>query len=615
MKRWLKYVKPYLPYFILGPLCMIIEVAGEVLMPKYLAQIINFGSAYQALKSFEITVMGKTITLPGIAENMTQDAIFYMLGICGMIVLTALLMMAGGVGGAYFGAKAAVFFASDIRRDVYAKVQSFSFANIDKFSTGSLVTRLTNDITQMQNFVNALLRMALRSPGMLIGGLVMAITLKPRLSIVLAVTIPLMLISILLIVTRGFSMFAKVQERIDGLNNTVQESITNVRVVKSFVREKQETDKFKAANRDLRTTGTNAVKIMITLSPVMTLFMNATIIAVLWFGGHMVVDGMPIGDLSAFITYVNQILNSLMMVTFLLMMSSRALASCKRVGEVLDEKLDLDDADAKCKDAQVTRGKIEFKNVSFRYFKNSEDRVLSDINLTIEAGSTVGIIGPTGCGKTSLVSMIPRLYDVDDGQVLVDGVDVRDYSLYNLREGVGMVLQKNVLFSGTIEENLRWGNQDATDEQIRTAAEHAQAHKFVQNFPDGYNTNLDQGGTNVSGGQKQRLCIARALLKNPKILILDDSTSAVDTATEAQIRAAFAGELKGSTKIIIAQRISSVMDADCIVVMDQGEITGIGTHVELLENNEEYKEIYTSQMESKQNQTATPVVKAEEVKA
>ncbi|MBE6676481.1 MAG: ABC transporter ATP-binding protein [Ruminococcaceae bacterium] len=618
MKRWLKYVKPYLPYFILGPLCMIIEVLGEVLMPKYLAQIINFGAAYQSLKSFSIPIFDgawSTLAIPEVAETLTSTSIWYMIGICGMIVLTALLMMAGGVGGAYFGAKAAVYFASDIRRDVYAKVQSFSFANIDKFSTGSLVTRLTNDITQMQNFVNALLRMALRSPGMLIGGLVMAITLKPRLSLVLAVTIPLMLLSILLIVTRGFSMFAKVQERIDGLNNTVQESITNVRVVKSFVREKQETDKFKAANRDLRTTGTNAVKIMITLSPVMTLFMNATIIAVLWFGGHMVVDGMPIGDLSAFITYVNQILNSLMMVTFLLMMSSRALASCKRVGEVLDEKLDLDDAEAKCKEKQVMDGKIEFKNVSFRYFKNSEDRVLSDINLTIEAGSTVGIIGPTGCGKTSLVSMIPRLYDVDEGQVLVDGVDVRDYSLYHLREGVGMVLQKNVLFSGTIEENLRWGNQDATEEQIRTAAEHAQAHKFIQNFPAGYDTNLDQGGTNVSGGQKQRLCIARALLKNPKILILDDSTSAVDTATEAQIRAAFAGELKGSTKIIIAQRISSVMDADCIVVMDQGEITGIGTHAELLENNEEYKEIYVSQMESKQNQAAMSAAKAEEVKA
>ena len=607
MKRWLKYVKPYLPFFILGPLSMVVEVIGEVLMPKYLAMIINFGAAYQELKAVSMPIYNgewSSISLEHVAKTLTAPAIWYMIGVCGMIVLTALLMMAGGVGGAYFGAKAAVYFASDVRRDVYAKVQSFSFANIDKFSTGSLVTRLTNDITQMQNFINALLRMALRAPGMLIGGLVMAILLKPSLSIILAVTIPMMLVSILLVITRGFSLFGKVQEKIDGLNNTVQENITNVRVVKSFVREKQETDKFRAANRDLRVTGTSAVKIMIMLSPVMTLFMNLTIVLVLWFGGHMVVDGMPIGDLSAFITYVNQILGSLMMVTFMLMMSSRALASNKRVGEVLGEKSDIDDADAKCKDAQVTNGKIEFKNVSFRYFKNSEDRVLADIDLTIEPGSTVGIIGPTGCGKTTLVSMIPRLYDVDAGEVLVDGVNVRDYSLYNLREGVGMVLQKNVLFSGTIEENLRWGNQDATMDEIKTAAEHAQANKFIQNFPAGYDTNLDQGGTNVSGGQKQRLCIARALLKNPKILILDDSTSAVDTATEAQIRAAFANELKNSTKIIIAQRISSVMDADMIVVMDQGAITGIGTHAELLENNEEYKEIYVSQMENKQTESA-----------
>ena len=616
MKRWLKYVKPYLPFFILGPLSMVVEVIGEVLMPKYLAMIINFGAAYQELKAFSMPIFNgewSSISLEGVTNTLTSPAIWYMIGVCGMIVLTALLMMAGGIGGAYFGAKAAVYFASDVRRDVYSKVQSFSFANIDKFSTGSLVTRLTNDITQMQNFINALLRMALRAPGMLIGGLIMAIALKPSLSVILAVTIPLMLVSILLIITRGFSRFAKVQEKIDGLNNTVQENITNVRVVKSFVREYEETEKFKAANRDLRMTGTGAVKIMIMLSPVMTLFMNLTIILVLWFGGHMVVDGMPIGDLSAFITYVNQILSSLMMVTFLLMMSSRALASCKRVGEVLDEKSDIDDTDAKCKDVQVTEGKIEFKNVSFRYFKNSEDRVLADIDLTIQPGSTVGIIGPTGCGKTSLVSMIPRLYDVDQGQVLVDGVDVRDYSLYNLREGVGMVLQKNVLFSGTIEENLRWGNQDASMDEITTAAEHAQANKFIQNFPAGYQTNLDQGGTNVSGGQKQRLCIARALLKNPKILILDDSTSAVDTATETQIREAFANELKHSTKIIIAQRITSVMDADCIVVMDQGAITGIGTHAELLENNEEYKEIYISQMESKQ--TAAPANTTKEVTA
>ena len=598
MKRWLKYVKPYLPFFILGPLSMVVEVIGEVLMPKYLAMIINFGAAYQELKAFSMPIFDSTwssISLESVTQTLTSPAIWYMIGVCGMIVLTALLMMAGGIGGAYFGAKAAVYFASDVRRDVYSKVQSFSFANIDKFSTGSLVTRLTNDITQMQNFINALLRMALRAPGMLIGGLIMAIALKPSLSVILAVTIPLMLVSILLIITRGFSRFAKVQEKIDGLNNTVQENITNVRVVKSFVRESEETEKFKAANRDLRMTGTSAVKIMIMLSPVMTLFMNLTIILVLWFGGHMVVDGMPIGDLSAFITYVNQILSSLMMVTFLLMMSSRALASCKRVGEVLDEKSDIDDTDAKCKDVQVSEGKIEFKNVSFRYFKNSEDRVLADIDLTIMPGSTVGIIGPTGCGKTTLVSMIPRLYDVDAGQVLVDGVDVRDYSLYNLREGVGMVLQKNVLFSGTIEENLRWGNQDATEEEIRVAAEHAQAHKFVQNFPDGYNTNLDQGGTNVSGGQKQRLCIARALLKKPKILILDDSTSAVDTKTDALIRQGFKTYIPETTKIIIAQRVASVEDADLILVMENGRIVAQGTHSELLASCDIYREIHAQQ--------------------
>jgi ATP-binding cassette subfamily B protein len=322
---------------------------------------------------------------------------------------------------------------------------------------------------------------------------------------------------------------------------------------------------------------------------------------------------MTLGDLTMMTSYITLIYGPLRYFSRLPRKLVRTGTSMAKIFEIIDEEEDVSDAE-NAKDINI-EGTVEFKNVCFRYFKHSEDRVLSDINLTIKAGSTVGIIGPTGCGKTSLVSMIPRLYDVDEGQVLVDGVDVRDYSLFNLREGVGMVLQKNVLFSGTIEENLRWGNQDATDEQIRTAADHAQAHKFVQNFPDGYATNLDQGGTNVSGGQKQRLCIARALLKSPKILILDDSTSAVDTATEAQIRQAFASELKDSTKIIIAQRISSVMDADYIVVMDQGEITGIGTHAELLESNEEYKEIYISQMESKQNQAAAPTAAAKEVTA
>ena len=573
MKRWFKYIKPYLPYFILGPLCMIIEVVGEMLMPTYLASIINGGTE-------------STLT---IAKSI---------GISGLMILTALVMMAGGVGGAYFGGKASVNFAADLREDVYRKVQKFSFANIDKFSTGSLVTRLTNDVTQVQNMVNMMLRMMLRAPGMLIGGLIMAIKLKPSLATVLAVSIPILLVSIISIVSKGFPRFSIMQTKVDGLNNTVQESVTNVRVVKSFVREGHETEKFRAANRDLKESGMRAVKVMIFLGPVMTVCMNLTTLAVIWFGGNMVLDnGMPIGDLSAFITYVSQILSSLMMVTMMLMMSSRALASARRISEVLDEKIDLDDVNAHFPDRTVEKGDIDFVNVTFRYYKDSTDPVLDNINLHIPAGSTVGIIGSTGCGKTSLVSLIPRLYDTDEGSVKIDGVDVKDYSLYHLREGVGMVLQKNVLFSGTIEENLRWGDENATDEAMKTAAMSAQADKFVSTFADGYDTMLDQGGVNVSGGQKQRLCIARALLKKPKILILDDSTSAVDTATEAQIRKAFRTDLAGSTKIIIAQRIGSVKDADQIVVMDDGKITGIGTHDELLANNTEYQEIYYSQMD------------------
>ena len=581
MKRWLKYVKPYTLYFILGPICMLVEVAGEVFMPMFLGQMINAG-------------VDGTLTV--------QKSILYM----SLMILTALLMMAGGVGGAYFGAKASVNYSSDVRRDVYKKVQEFSFANIDKFSTGSLVTRLTNDITQIQNFVNTLLRMCLRSPGILIGALIMSISLRPSLSVVFAVTIPLMLITILTVVKIGFPRFARMQAKVDKLNSTVQESVTNVRVVKSFVREDYETEKFEDANRDLKQTGISAMKVMILTGPFMTLFMNITTAAVVWVGAKLVMGGganaMPPGDLSQFISYVNQILMSLMMLTMMFMMSSRAIASAKRVAEVLDEKPDINDASATQKEATVKHGDIEFRHVTFRYYKNSEDSVLDDINLKIKAGSVVGIIGSTGCGKTSLVSLIPRLYDADEGDVLVDGINVKDYGLHNLREGVGMVLQKNILFSGTIEDNLRWGDQNADMNEIEAAAKSAQADGFVKSFTDGYQAELEQGGVNVSGGQKQRLCIARALLKKPKILILDDSTSAVDTATEAKIREQFRTGLKDSTKIVIAQRITSVMDADQIVVMNDGRITGVGTHEELLAGNEEYREIYDSQMEQKKKE-------------
>ncbi len=580
MKRWFKYVKPYLSSFILGPVGMIVEVIGEMFMPLILAELINRGN-----------------------NNELTEGIS--LGLAGILIGIVLLMMTGGVAGAYFGSKASVNFAADVRRDLYSKVQQFSFANIDKFSTSSLVTRMTNDVTQLQNFVNMLLRMALRSPGMLIGGIIMAIYLKPSLSVILAVTMPLMLIVLLMLIRIGFPRFEKLQKKVDKLNSTVRENVTNVRVVKSFVREGYEVEKFENDNRDLKESGMNAVKVMIFMGPIMNIFMYITVIAVIWSGHKIVLNeagilgGMEVGDLSAFITFTTQILSSLMMVSMLFMFSSRALASAKRICEVLDEKIDITDTNYEAEHI-IENGEIEFKNVSFRYYKNSEEAVLDNINLKIPAGATVGIIGSTGCGKTTLVSLIPRLYDADAGEITIDGVNVKDYPLTSLREGIGMVLQKNLLFSGSIAYNLRWGDGEATDEEMITAADHSAAHKFVSTFNDGYDTLVEKGGSNLSGGQKQRLCIARALLKKPKILILDDSTSAVDTATEAQIRESFATDLPDCTKIIIAQRISSVKDADSIIVMNDGKITGIGTHSELLGNNEEYSEIYYSQMDKKE---------------
>lgn len=591
--KWSKYIKPYLAYYILGPLCMIVEVVGEVLMPKFLSLIIDYGVYPEKMAEAPKTI--KYI------YSLAGGASPYIIAVTVAMILTAIFMMLGGVGGAYFGARASVNFAADLRADIYKRVQSFSFANIDKFSTGSLVTRLTNDVSQMQNFINMLLRMCLRSPGMLIGALIMSITLNPSLTVVLAVTIPLLLLSLLGIITKGFSRFQRVQTKIDGLNMAVQESVVNMRVVKSFVREEGEIQKFGSANRNLKESSLKASGTMILINPVMTFFMNVTTITIVWFGGNMVVNSaMSVGELTAFITYVTQILNSLMMVSMMFMMFSRAMASSKRIREVMEEDIDITDLDSADKNRTIKNGEIEFKNVTFRYYKNSEEAVINDVSLKIPAGKTVGIIGSTGCGKTTLVSLVPRLYDTDSGSVLIDGVDVKGYSLYNLREGIGMVLQKNLLFTGSVEDNLRWGNAYATDEELVTAAKYAQADGFVTEMPEGYKTTLERGGANVSGGQKQRLCIARALLKKPKILILDDSTSAVDTATEAEIRRAFKNELLDSTKIIIAQRISSVRDADMIVVMDNGEITGVGKHDELLKTNTEYQEIYFSQAPEKE---------------
>lgn len=580
MKRYWKYIKPYLPAFIIGPLMMIVEVIGEVVLPKLMANIINVGVA--------------------------NGSAGYITGTGALMILVALLMMAGGVGGAYFGAKAAVSFAADLRKDAFDKVQTFSFANLDQFSTGSLVTRLTNDITQVQNLINMALRMMLRAPGMLIGALIMAFVMNAELAVIVLIVIPILVGAIAVLIKIAFPKFKIMQKKLDALNSNIQEMLTNVRVIKSFVRGDYEEKKFAASNEDLKQTSLGAFKTIIIVMPLMMLMMNGTTLAVVWFGGRQIIVGnMQVGDLTAFTTYIVQILMSLMMLAMVILQSSRALASLSRIREIFDTEVDLNDEHCKEPDKIVSSGRVEFRDVSFRYYKENKEAVLSHISFAVKSGQTLGIIGSTGSGKTTLVQMIPRLYDVDEGEVLVDGVNVKDYTLENLREGVSMVLQKNVLFSGSILENLMWGDENASMEEVRKAAQAAQADGFVSSFTGGYEMDLGQGGVNVSGGQKQRLCIARALLKKPKILILDDSTSAVDTATEAKIRESFAGELKNTTKIIIAQRISSVQEADEIMVLDDGKIVGFGKHEDLLASCEAYQEIYYSQMDKEKEGAAS----------
>ena len=573
LKRYKKYITPYLSAFVIGPLMMLTEVAGEVMLPKFMSMIINNGVADRNL-----AYIGKMGAL---------------------MVLTVLFMAVGGILGAYFSAKASISFTSDMRNDLFRKVQQFSFENIDGYSTGSLVTRLTNDVQQVQNVLMMGLRMALRAPGMFLGALIMAFLMNRRLAVIILIVIPLLLAAIILILKTAFPRFGEMQRRLDRLNSGIQESLMNVRVVKSFVREAHEIEKFSRLNRDLKESSLRALRIVITTMPVMMFAMNVTTLAVVWYGGNIIIAGkMPVGDLTAFTTYIVQILMSLMMLSMVFLQSSRASASMKRINEIFDTEIGLNDDNAKNKDKKVTEGRVEFKNVSFGYSGENgrKDLVLEGISFTAEPGQTIGIIGSTGSGKTSLVQLIPRLYDVTGGEVLVDGVNVKEYSLKHLREGVGMVLQKNILFSGTIEENLRWGNEDAPMEDVIRFSESAQADPFVKTFKNGYGTEMGQGGVNVSGGQKQRLCIARALLKRPKILILDDSTSAVDTATEAKIRESLYHDLKDTTKIIIAQRISSVQEADQILVLEDGKIIGHGTHEELLKTCETYSEIYTTQI-------------------
>ena len=563
-------MKPYVKYVALAVACMIVDVLSEIVQPILMARIIG----------------------PGIQAGDIQ--VVWTTGI-GMI-LVALLCILAAMGNSRFSAIAGAGFAANLRCALFDKVQEFSFKNIDTFSTASLTTRLTNDVTQLQNVCTMGMRILIRAPLMLIFSAIMAVKLSTSLSMVLAVATPILLLSVGLIIRKAMPMFKLMQKGVDQLNRTVQENVTNVRVVKSFVSQEHEKVKFDEANDNLMNRAMTAMNLVILNMPIMMLIMNISTMMVLWIGGQQIIgETFDVATLNAFISYIFMILFSLMMVSMLFIMLSRATASYQRIKEVLETEVDLTDGEDLSGAGHKIRGLVEFEHVKFHYNDNGEE-VLDDITFTAKPGDVVAIIGGTGAGKSSLIQLIPRLYDPTAGTVKVDGIDVRKYPLEELREQIGMVLQKNTLFSGTIADNLRWGNGDATDEEIREAAAAACAADFIESFPDKYDTWIDQGGVNVSGGQKQRLCIARAMLKKPPILILDDSTSAVDTATEAKIRQAFYTMLKDTTTFIIAQRISSVQDADQIIVLDDGRIVGMGTHGELLKTCEEYQEIYESQM-------------------
>jgi len=562
------HVGEYKKQAILTPVAIVGEVIMEVTIPLVMAKIIDNG--------------------------IKEGDIGYVAGMGALMVAMALLSLFFGAIAGRLGAVAGMGFAKNLRGAMFRKVQDFSFSNVDKFSTASLATRLTTDVTNLQNAFMMLIRGAFRSPIMLVSATIMAVCVNPKLSVVFLFAIPVLGISIFFIATKAFPRFEKMLSQYDAMNGMVQENLTGIRVVKAFAREDYETKRFSETSDGVRRAQVFAEKLIILNMPIMQLVMYGSICAILWFGGNMAVDGdILTGQLSSFIMYVGQILISLMMLSMLFIMFVISRASMQRVYEVLSEEPAI--ADPEGASVMPEDGSISFRNVSFSYFGDMNNLALENISLDIKSGETIGIIGGTGSSKSTLVQLIPRLYDATEGTVTVGGHDVREYSLETLRDQVAMVLQKNVLFSGTIKDNLKWGNGDATDEEIIEACKSACAHDFIMGFPDGYDTYLGQGGVNVSGGQKQRLCIARALLKKPGIIILDDSTSAVDTATDSSIRKAFREKLADTTTIIIAQRISSVMDADRIIVMDGGEINGIGTHEELMSSNEIYREVYDSQ--------------------
>ena len=560
----------YILNSILSPIVMIGEVMMEVIIPTIMAAIID----------------------KGLANHDLPFVLRY-----GLIMLgLAMVSLCFGVLGTKFSTFAAQGFAANLRRRLYSKIQTFSFANIDKFSTASLVTRLTTDINMTQNVYRMLIHMCVRSPVMMIAGTVVAFRINTRLALLFLIAAPVLVIAILTLSTIAYPRFVRMMKKFDGMNGAIQENLIGIRVVKAYVRGDYEEEKFRKTAEDLKKAQVSAEKCIIFMMPIMQLVMYLSMAAVMWFGGRLVIfNGMESGQLISFFTYVTQVLSSLIFLGMIFVSLVMVRASVTRIIEVIDEVPDI--ANPENPVMTVKDGSVEFDNVSFSYNKDETNCVLKDVSLKIKSGQVVGIIGGTGSSKTTLVSMLPRLYDTLAGSVKIGGVDVKDYDIKTLRDSVAMVLQKNVLFSGTIKENLRWGNENATDEQIIEACKAADADSFVTSFTDGYDTELGQGGVNVSGGQKQRLCIARALLKNPKILILDDSTSAVDTATESRIRSALKELAPETTKIIIAQRISSVKDADVIFVIDDGKLNGFGKHEELLENNKIYREVFDSQQQ------------------
>lgn len=580
---------------ILTSVLVAFEVLFEVFIPLIMAQIVDVGMK-QDLTEFTFVLKLGSLN----ASMFTLYNRVHFILVCGaMMVAMALISLICGVLSGKFAATASTGFATNLRRKLFYKVENFSFANLDNFNTASLVTRLTTDVTNLQNSYQMIIRVLVRSPFMLLLSICMALSISPDLTTIFGVALPVLIIVLLLGTKAIFPRFEKMLRKYDDMNESTQENLIGIRAVKAFVREDNEIKKFKSVSATVQKLQLSAERLIVIAFPFMQILVYACIVSVVWFGGNDVIAGnITYGNLMSFLSYIMQILMSCMMVAMSFMTIVMSRASMDRIVQVLDEKIDIEDSQD-AQDIQVCDGSIDFENVDFSYSKNPDVLNLENIDLHIKSGETIGIIGGTGSAKTTLVQLIPRLYDVLEGQVKVGGVDVRDYKIENLRESIGMVLQKNVLFSGTIKENLLWGNQNATDDEIIRAAKVAQAHDFIMSFPDGYETELGQGGVNVSGGQKQRLCIARALIKHPKIMILDDSTSAVDTATDASIRAGLKEEFADTTVLIIAQRISSVENADRIIVMNDGKINAIGNHEELLATNEIYQDVYNSQQKGR----------------